>query len=69
MGLNYSGLKNLRIICPIYEGIAYRNRSTSQNLANMVAFPRAIQSLSEWHPIMENLEVPILQALQLHWTR
>ncbi len=54
MGLNYSGLKN-SYICHIYEGSVSKPEHFT-NLANMVAFPRAIQSLSEWHPINEILK-------------
>lgn len=54
IGLNYSGLKN-SYICHIYEGSVTKPEHFT-NLANLVAFPRAIQSLSEWSPINEILK-------------
>ena len=54
IGLNYYGLKN-SYICHIYEG-SVTSPEHFTNLANMVAFPRAIQSLSEWPPINDILK-------------
>jgi hypothetical protein len=54
IGLNYYGLKN-SYICHIYEG-SVTNPGHFTNLANMVAFPRATQSLSEWAPINDILK-------------
>lgn len=54
LGLSYSGLKN-SYICHIYEGSVTKPDHFT-NLANMVAFPRAIQSLSEWKPINDILK-------------
>jgi len=54
LGLNYYGLKN-SYICHIYEG-SVTSPEHFTNLANIVAFPRAIQSLSEWLPINDILK-------------
>ncbi len=54
IGLNYYGLKN-SYVCHIYEG-SVTNPGHFTNLANMVAFPKAIQSLSEWAPINDILK-------------
>jgi len=54
LGLNYNGLKN-SYICHIYGGSVTKPEHFT-NLANMVALPRAIQSLSEWPPINDILK-------------